>query len=134
MQTLRAMTVLDVSDVAASVGFYGTLGFASHGIWADPPQFAIVQRGNVTFALALKGRDKPLPLNRYWAAYVYVSDVEAMHRECQFAGIPVTEIRHPEDYGCDDFDILDPDGHRIAFGQARDPNPGPGLQRDNGKG
>ncbi|MDW4496459.1 hypothetical protein R5H30_00580 [Sulfitobacter sp. D35] len=131
MQTLRAMPVLDVSDVAASVAFYDRLGFASHGIWGEPGSFAIVQRGDVTLGLSLSDH---VHRNHGWAAYVYVSDVEALHAEFETTGAAPSAIRHPEHYGCDDFDIADPDGHRIAFGQSRNPVPGPGLDHDRGKG
>ena len=59
MTTLRAMPVIDVSDVAASEAFWKGLGFASHGLWGDPPGFGIVQRGDVTFGLSLADRSGP---------------------------------------------------------------------------
>lgn len=134
MQTLRAMPVLDVRDVAASAAFYARLGFASHGLWGEPPAFAIVQRGDVTLALSLADRTRPVPHNHGWAAYVYVSDVAALHAEFAGEGASPGPIRRPEHYGCDDFDVVDPDGHRIAFGQSRHPVPGPGLDADRGRG
>lgn len=132
MTTLRAMPVLQVTDVSASEAFYARLGFASHGAWGDPPSFAIVQRGDVT--LALDQGDAPAPVNQWWAAYVYVDNVEALREEFQNSGFSPTELHHPEHYGCIDFDIVDPDGHRIAFGQALNPVPGPGLSNDRGQG
>ena len=69
-----------------------------------------------------------LPVNQYWAADVYVDDVDALHREFSRAGVDI--VRGPEDmeYGCRDFDVRDPDGHLIAFGQDTQPSPeGPGL-------
>ena len=73
-------------------------------------------------------------MNHGWAAYVYVDDVAALHEEFVGSGAEVTEVRHPEHYGCDDFDVTDPDGNRIAFGQSRNPVPGPGLDTDRGRG
>lgn len=35
-------------------------------------------------------------------------------------------IRSPERFGCRDFDLAEPDGNRVAFGQALHPVPGPG--------
>ena len=126
---IRAAPVLEVADVARSEAFYrDKLGFVSHGVWGDPPGFCIVQRGRVTVMLDRSGRDGPLPLNQYWAAYVYVDDADALHAEFAAAGVEI--VRGPEDmyYGCRDFDVRDPDGHLIAFGQDLEPNgPGPGL-------
>ena len=132
MATLRAMPVLDVADVTASVAFYRRAGFAGGEPWGDPPGFAIVQRGDVTLGLSLG--DGPAPGARDWSAYIYVDDVETIHAEFTQAGLSPTAIRRPEHYGCDDFDLADPDGHRIAFGQSRNPDPGPGLSHERGNG
>lgn len=127
MTGLRAMPVLQVRDVRASEEFYQRLGFSSHGIWehAGEAQFCIVQRDAIT--IALQRAEGPVPANTHWAAYLYVSDVTAFHAEFHDAGIEVTEIRRDNPYGCDDFDLRDPDGHLICFGQDMHPSHGPGL-------
>ena len=134
MATVRSMTVLAVRDVAASEAFFARLGFSSHGAWGDPPGFAIVQRGDVTFALDRHAEDKTITPNQWWAAYVYVDDAEALRQEFIAEGLEPTEMHRPEHYGCIDFDIIDPDGHRIAFGQSLNPVPAPGLDDDRGLG
>jgi catechol 2,3-dioxygenase-like lactoylglutathione lyase family enzyme len=132
MTVLRAMPVIDVRDVAAAEAFWRRAGFASHGIWGDPPAFAIVQRGDATLALS-RAVGEP-PRNGWWAAYVYVDDVEALHAELAAEGLAPGKIRSPEHYGCRDFDLVDPDGNRVAFGQALHPVPGPGLGEARGRG
>ena len=117
MNLERAMPVLQVRDVAASAAFYARLGFTA-SLWGDPPGFAIMRRGGVTIALD-RARDGNVCVNQWWAAYLYTDDVEALHAEFTKAGLDPTPISHPAHYGCDDFDIIDPDGHRIAFGQDR---------------
>lgn len=135
MATLRSMPVLQVRDVSRSVAFYEKLGFTSHGMWAEPPLFAIVQRGDVTLALDRARQDGPIPLNQWWAAYIYVDDAKALREEFAALDLPeLTEMHFPEHYGCIDFDVVDPDGHRIAFGQSMHPVPGPGLNDDRGRG
>ena len=135
MATLRVMPVLQVRDVSCSMAFYERLGFSSHGSWGEPALFAIVQRGDVTLALDRARQDDPIPVNQWWAAYVYVDDARALREEFVALGLPdMTEMHHPEHYGCIDFDVVDPDGHRIAFGQSLHPVPGPGLDDDRGRG
>lgn len=117
MRLERAMPVLQVRDVAASAAFYGRLGFAA-SLWGEPASFAILKRGGVTLALD-RARDGTVTPNQWWAAYLYTDDVERLRAEFAAAGLAPTQMHHPDDYGCDDFDIVDPDGHRIAFGQDR---------------
>ncbi|SPF81315.1 VOC family protein [Pseudoprimorskyibacter insulae] len=134
MGTRRAMPVLQVSDVRASAAFYERAGFYCGGQWAEDEDvfFAIVQRGEVTLGLQLLR--EPLRVNTHWAAYIYVDDAEALRQEFTEAGLSPTEMNRPQHYGCIDFDIRDPDGHLIAFGQSLDPTPGPGLGPNQGKG
>lgn len=125
---IRCMPVLQVSDVTRSMNFYSDkLGFASHGTWGDGPEFCIVRRGKVTIALD-RSREGVIPVNQYWAAYVYVENADALHAEFKEKGVEI--VREPEDtfYGLRDFDVRDPDGHLIAFGHDLTPGPaGPGL-------
>lgn len=126
---IRCMPVLQVADVERSEAFYcDKLGFHSHGTWGDGPDFAIVQCGRVTIALDKSEGDGPIPTNQYWAAYIYVEDADALCAQMRGAGADI--VRDPEDapYGCRDFDVRDPDGHRLAFGHDLEPGAaGPGL-------
>lgn len=134
MRTLRAMPIIQVRDVRASAGFYAKLGFDCHGFWGDPPGFAILQRGDVTLGIFLPESGTVVP-NDQWAMYVYVDDADALHAE--LAAIGGLELSEPcdEPYGCRDFDVVDPDGHRIAFGQDLAPEEyGPGMGPARGRG
>ena len=133
MKTLRAMPILDVADVRASAAFYARLGFDCHRFWGeDPVDFAIIQRGDVSIGLHFA--DGPVPRMRGWSAYLYVDDVDALHAELSEAGLAPSPLCDQE-YGCRDFDVTDPDGHDIAFGQDMTANPhGPGLGPERGRG
>lgn len=134
MKVLRAMPVLQVGDMARSVAFYNRMGFHGDG-WTDDGGdvvFTVIQRGDVT--IALQHTKGPPPVNSHWAAYIYVEDLRALHGELKDAGLAVTEVRTGLPYGCDDFDLRDPDGHLIAFGQDLDPRFGAGLGEQRGKG
>ncbi len=127
---IRAMPVLQVADVKRSVAFYcGTLGFFAHQLWGDGPDFCIVQRGKVTIALdRTRAAGAAVPVNQWWAAYVYVEDADKLCDEFRAKGAEI--VRGPEnmEYGLRDFDVRDPDGHLIAFGHdLQPPQAGPGL-------
>lgn len=114
---IRCMPVLQVADVKRSEQFYcERLGFISHGVWGDGPDFCIVQCGRVTLALDRSRDGAPIPRNQYWAAYIYVEDADRLHDQARRNGVEI--VRDPEDafYGLRDFDIRDPDGHLLAFG------------------
>lgn len=135
------MPVLAVRDVDASVAYYrDRLGFGVGGIWDEPDAagagptsvFAIVDLGSITIALQRVGSAEAGSLGRSaafaWSAYLYISDVDAYHAQATRLGAEV--LRAPEDqfYGCRDFDVRDPDGHVLAFGQDLNPSAlGPGL-------
>ncbi len=136
MATRRAMPILLCRDVRAAASFYEKIGFLPYGFWGEGDQlFCIVQRGDVSLGLnrAPDGQvDWP---SDYWAAYLYVDDAHALHAELSELDLP--EITEPCDqpYGCRDFDIVDSEGHRIAFGQdlITDDNL-PGLANERGRG
>jgi predicted enzyme related to lactoylglutathione lyase len=127
---IRSAAVLEVSDVVSSVAWYTEkLGFGSRGFWGDPPCFCIVGRGMVTIFLD-NSRKKPraVPVNQYWAAYVYVDDIEATSADFKSRGATIARENESTEYGCRDFDVCDPDGHIIGFGQVIEPGPeGPRL-------
>lgn len=114
----RSASTLQVRDVIASSKFYTEkLGFTSSQMWGEPPCFCIVGRDAVTLFLDQTREDISLPVNQYWAAYIYIDDAEAYLAELRKKGVePIRELEDT-DYGCREFDIRDPDGHIIGFGQ-----------------
>lgn len=134
METIRAMPILLVKDLEASAAFYGALGFACHGFWGDPPGFGVIQRGEVTIGLNRLDAPGPWP-KEAWVAYVYVSDVDALHAEFGKLDLPHLSDLRDQPYGCREFEIEDADGYRIAFGQdVVDHDEGPGLGPERGRG
>lgn len=130
MPTLqRSMPIIEVSDVVESARYYTEkLGFASSSFFGDPPAFCIVGRDTVTLALDQSNEADREPHNQYWAAYIYVDDVDALSQEMVERGVDV--LRGPEDmpHGCREIDVKDPDGHILCFGQDLHPTEaGPGL-------
>ena len=125
----RAMPVLAVTDVAASVAFYrDKLGFEVGGIWPseEEPCFAIVGLGRITIALDLDKTTRP-PRGG-WAAYLYIDGVDAYHQALVERGVEIVQAPHDTFYGLREISIRDIDGHMLAFGQDLQPGEqGPGL-------
>lgn len=125
----RSAPVLQVRDVLRSRGFYrDVLGFSSANLWGEPPCFCIVGQDTITLFLDQARDDAPIPVNQYWAAYFYISNIDEFASDVAARGAEI--IRGPEDapYGCREIDVRDPDGHIVCFGQDLQPgSDGPGL-------
>lgn len=130
---IRAMPVLDCSDIAAALSFWrDKLGFDA-ATWGDPPTFAIVQRGTASVGLAHRPTNE-LAVSRNMAAYLYVKDVDALFAEYQALAVELPCPPETQPYNCREFTVVVPDGHVIYFGQVLKPDPlGPGLGTSVGR-
>jgi catechol 2,3-dioxygenase-like lactoylglutathione lyase family enzyme len=119
-----------VSDLEDSLDFYQkTLGFEVE--WQGS-LFAIIRHQEVTLMLRQLKKEGLARPNRHpfvqagwhtagaeaWDAYIWVNEVESLYD--QFAEQGGTAIRGLEqtDYGNLEFEIEDPDGYILCFGQA----------------
>lgn len=120
MSNVRDLAVvLQVSNIEKSLQFYcDVLGFEVGSTEGDPAVFAIIRREKAILFLDESRENVSVPVNQYWAAYLWVDDgIDALAAEFKARG--ATLFRGPDTmpYGCRDFDVKDPDGHLIAFGQ-----------------
>lgn len=118
---LSVSPYLFVSDVERSAAYYrDVLGFSFERFWGEPPCFVMVCRDAVQLMLSSKG-DGARPNRTYdrhaWDAYVYVCDADTLHAECVARGADVVSPPTDQVYGCREFEVRDPDGHVICFGQ-----------------
>ena len=110
----RLQIALGVRDVARSVAFYGQhLGFEVLSTIGD--DFALLGRDDVTIALVLAATPA---VAGFATCYVYVSDVDAVHRACERDNVTITNALTTHPWGNRDFVIRDPDGHQIAIGES----------------
>ncbi len=126
----RSMPVLPCRDVEACANFYcEKLGFSQGLLWKDgdgPAQFAIVRLGMITLALQLVSDWKPFEGG--WSAYFYIDDAKALYAIASARGVETHGLPHETFYGILEFEIKDPEGHWVAFGQDLKPSDeGPGL-------
>jgi len=104
---------LPVRDVEKALGFYvDKLGFRLGWKWGNPLTHANVCRDAVSLDLIAA------PAERCGTAmaYVQLSGVDAYFSELKGRNVDSSE---PSDrpYGMRDFEVVDPNGNRIAFGQ-----------------
>jgi catechol 2,3-dioxygenase-like lactoylglutathione lyase family enzyme len=111
-----------VEDVRLAAEYYrDKLGFELSEYFGEPPEFTIVSRDGIKIALSrlAKGRGGSNRERKEGAgdAYIWVRDVEALHKQfessgARLMGAPVTRI-----YGLKEFEVRDLDGYLLCFGQ-----------------
>lgn len=103
-----------VRDVERALAFYvDQLGLRIGWQWGAPVSHSNVFRDAISLDLIR------VPAGREGTAMLYVeaAEVEALHAEFARRGLTVAPPAD-RDYGMRDFEVVDPDGNRIAFGQA----------------
>jgi len=108
---------IPVENVEELLSFYvGGLGFELGWKWGEPTTHANVCRHNVNFDLIA------VPKIRQGTAmaYVQMSGVDAYYAELKARNVAVSDVENRR-YGMRDFEVVDPCGNRIAFGQALEP-------------
>ncbi len=120
--------MLSVIDLQRTMQFYcETLGFEIINTFGgQPPVWCMLRRHRVELMFNQPGgtiaADLPRRAKDYQVYYIYPDDVLALHREWQAAGVPVTDIRVTT-YGMREFEIRDPDGYWLWFGESTTAQP-----------
>ena len=108
---------LHVANMRRALSFFeGSLGFRctfklDDDLHPEIP-YAIVARDGVEIHLQL--RDAAAGTS---ACYITVDDADVVWAEVQKAGVRVTRPIENSGYGMRDFNIADPDGNSLGFGQ-----------------
>jgi catechol 2,3-dioxygenase-like lactoylglutathione lyase family enzyme len=114
--------MLSVFDLARTMRFYcDSLGFRCLRTVGRPdPTWCYLRRDGVDLMFnqrpGIPITDVRLRDPDTHALYFYPEDVAALHAECEAKGLPVTELRATR-HGLMEFDLRDPDGHRLRFCQ-----------------
>ncbi|WNJ17352.1 VOC family protein [Pontibacter sp. G13] len=107
-------SILPVHDMQRSIGFYrDQLGFSVEFEWENPPSYVVLRRGEVSIHLSLREDLEEIPGA---LIYIFVHDVDEVLKAYLACGGAVMEAIGDRDYQMRDFDIRDPDGHRITIG------------------
>ena len=114
MKMQRAIPMLPVRHMPASVEFYARLGFAvekrnDEWRWA----MLVLDESRLMVDESI---NQPPDAPRTSVIYLYPDDIFAYHRDVRRRGLDVPSISHPF-YGMSEFRIEDPDGNRLWIGQ-----------------
>lgn len=104
---------LPVEDVEKSLEFYiDQLGFQLGWKWGEPATHANVCRDAISLDLIA------MPVERQGTAMAYIelSGVDAYFSELKERNVESSDIGD-RPYGMRDFEVVDPSGNRLAFGE-----------------
>jgi catechol 2,3-dioxygenase-like lactoylglutathione lyase family enzyme len=104
---------LPVPDIEKSLTFYcEQLGFQLGWKWGTPVSHANVSRDAVSLDLiAVRSDQRGTAM-----AYIRVNGVDAYHAELRGRAVDTGAVAD-RPYGMRDFEVIDPSGNRLAFGE-----------------
>jgi hypothetical protein len=105
---------LRATDVTGLAEWYrDKLGFAITMSWGEPAEYARVQRDTVELSIGRLGEQFGPS-----SVYAIVTGVDALHAEFLSRGVTMGREISDAPYRMRDFDLFDPEGNRICFGEA----------------
>lgn len=122
MKILRQAVVLFASDLPKTIAYWNDkVGFATHGTFGEPVQFAIVERDNAHVMLRQAAAGQKIVPNwqqadGLWNAYFWVDDVAASFDEVNRRAAVIDYSLCDQFYGVREFALHDPD--RQSIGQS----------------
>ncbi|MBX3381022.1 MAG: VOC family protein [Phycisphaeraceae bacterium] len=123
---LRPM--LAVIDLPRAVRFYvEKLGFNCNAMHGNPPEWAEVERDGTAIMLNAPPadsirRDVPLTSKNYQIFYIDVQNVATLREEFVSKGVEAGDMRVAI-YGMKEFEVRDPEGYWLWFGEPTDEAP-----------
>ena len=116
--------MLSVLDLGRTIAFYtDRLGFRVIATFGDPPVWCTIERDGVRIMFnqppAAEMAALPRHVRDFQVFYFYPDDVEVLHAAWRVDGLPVTDLRVTP-YGMKEFELRDPDGIWLWFGQGTD--------------
>jgi uncharacterized glyoxalase superfamily protein PhnB len=106
-------TILHVKDMAAALAFYrDKLGFAVTFTWEDPPRYVCLCLGDCAIHL-----NAYVPPSGPSHIAIFCEVIDALYDQLVARGVDIAEPIADRDYGMRDYAVIDPDGHRLVFGQ-----------------
>ena len=111
----HAATVLPTEDIDRSILFYSDkLGFEVTFTWQEPVDYAVLKLGGVSIHLTRTDQSRP---TLHTAIYIFVEGINELHEEYTKNGVEFSNPIGNREYGMRDFDVKDPEGNVIGFGE-----------------
>lgn len=120
--------MLAVVDLPRTIAFYrDKLGFSCKGMFGNPPVWCELERDGQTIMFNAPPRDcverdLPRKAKDYQIFYINTDNITALYAEFQSRGLAVSALRVMP-YHMKEFDLRDPDGYWLMFGQETDEPP-----------
>ena len=89
------------------------LGFKISFKWEEPPSYIVTHKDDVVSIHFSKTDKKVL---QPCLLYIFCRDVNAMYNELKENGVDQVSKPEDQDYGMRDFEVVDPWGNRLTFG------------------
>jgi catechol 2,3-dioxygenase-like lactoylglutathione lyase family enzyme len=124
-QITTLIPMLSVSDLKRTMAFYcDRLGFAIVNTFGGPePVWCMLGRDGIKLMFNQPPAEEMMELPRrakdFQIYYFYPDDVVSLHQAWKGAGLPVSDLRVAI-YGMKEFELRDPDGYWLWFGQSTD--------------
>ena len=113
----HAATILPCTDMEKCAKFYSEkLGFEITFQWGEPIDYIVLKRGEGVSIHLTKRSDQQTPSTSHVALYIFTHDVDALYEEYQKKDVSIHTPIETKEYGMRDFDVMDPEGHILAFG------------------
>lgn len=125
---IQQAPVLLASNLTRSVAYWADcVGFAAHGVWGEPPDFAILMRDTAHLMLSQAPAKHTITphwriKDKLWNAYFWVDDARSMFDELKQRGATIDYALNEQPYGVLEFGIQDLDEHDIGIGENLNPD------------
>ena len=114
---------LHVREVAASIEFYGKLGFEVGNTFtpdgAGAPAWAWLRSGDDAHLMVARATAPVIAEEQAVMFYLYVDDVDAKHAELREAGVGPWDITYAFYAPRGEFRVVDPDGYSLFITHTR---------------
>ena len=127
---IEVTPTLRADDVAALAAWYrDALGFEIQMLWGEPATYCRVRRDGAELAIGQLG-----PNFGPASVYAIVSGVDALYAELRGSGATISREPADAEYRMRDFEVTDPEGNRICFGEAVERIAGAASMEASGSG
>lgn len=117
----HASPIFPVDNPLETAEYYrDVLGFTINFKWEDPPTYVVINRDDAVGIHLVKREGDYRPSEEHVTLFVFTHDVDALYDEYQKSGADILRPLADREYGMRDFDIKDPNGFIITFGQGID--------------